>query len=99
MDKTIDIIGLDKCKLFVALYNKSRVQGLGMLAYVPGDMRVDEVKTSQVSNYVDYVNGRVMKIDLSGDVIDPWGYDRDNGEGAVKKIVDAVRLIGLSNEL
>jgi len=23
-----------------------------------------------------------MKIDLSGDILDPWLYDRDNGEGA-----------------
>lgn len=32
--------------------------------------------------YFDYLKGRVMKVDLSGDKLNPFLYDRDNGQGA-----------------
>lgn len=35
----------------------------------------------------DYLIGRVMKVDLSRDEFSPWGYDRDNGEGAATKAI------------
>ena len=41
--------------------------------------------------YFDYLEGRVMKIDLSGDTVDPRGYDRDNGQGAVQKVITAIK--------
>ena len=47
--------------------------------------------------YFDYVQGRVMKVDLSGDSFNPWLYDRDNGEGAAKRIVDTLRITGEVN--
>jgi hypothetical protein len=42
----------------------------------------------------DYLKGRVIKVNLSGDEIDPWGYDRDNGQGAVEEIVSILRQTG-----
>lgn len=30
----------------------------------------------------DYLHGRVMKVDIGGDELDPRLYDRDNGQGA-----------------
>ena len=38
-----------------------------------------------------------MKVDLSGDSFDPWGYDRDNGQGAAKVVVDELRSTGETN--
>lgn len=35
--------------------------------------------------YFDYLKGRVMKVDLSGDVLDSRLYDRDNGDGAAAR--------------
>jgi hypothetical protein len=32
--------------------------------------------------YFDYVGGRPLKIDITGDELDPRLYDRDQGEGA-----------------
>ena len=32
-----------------------------------------------------------MKIDLSHDQFDEWGYDRDNGPGAAQKVIDKVK--------
>lgn len=41
--------------------------------------------------YFDYLQGRVMKIDVSENEMDTWGYDRDNGQGAASKVVEAIR--------
>ena len=41
--------------------------------------------------YVDYACGRVIKCDLSGDTMGTRGYDRDNGEGAARRVVDELR--------
>lgn len=37
--------------------------------------------------YFDYLQGRVMKVDLAGDELDPRLYDRDNGEGAARRAI------------
>lgn len=35
--------------------------------------------------YFDYLKGRVMKVSISGDSLDPRLYDRDNGQGAAAR--------------
>ena len=40
--------------------------------------------------YFDYLKGRVMKVDLSGDELIFWLYDRDNGEGAAQRAIDGI---------
>lgn len=45
----------------------------------------DDVKVlyaGRLSLYFDYLKGRVMKVDLSGDDLNTTLYNRDNGEGA-----------------
>lgn len=74
-----------------ALYNKAKVQGLGILQYKAGDMPLDEAKELVSDNdYFDYVYGRVLKVRLSKDsqVFDERFYDRDNGEGAAQKDIE-----------
>ena len=45
-----------------------------------------------VENYVDYLGGRVIKTNFTKfPELDPWGYDRDNGTGAMQRIVDQFR--------
>ena len=39
-----------------------------------------------------------MKVSLEGDALDPWGYNRDNGENAAEMAIAAMR-IGESNVL
>jgi hypothetical protein len=41
--------------------------------------------------YFDYLRGRPLKSDLSGDTFRPWGYDRDNGQGAAARIIQSLR--------
>jgi hypothetical protein len=83
-DELIDISKLDKAEVLAALYNNSRQQGMGFLhARGRGQLSVEEAREllKQI-RYFDYLHGRVMKVDLSKDKLNPWLYDRDNGQGA-----------------
>lgn len=85
VDEGIDISGLDKVAVLIALYGRARPQGMGMLHYVPGPLSVEEAKAYIADGYglrPDYLKGRVMKVDIRRDTLDPWGFDRDNGTGA-----------------
>ena len=84
-DFVIDISGLNKADVLAALYNGARPQGLGFLHYDPAPMTTEEAQVhldNQPFGYFDYLIGRVMKVDLSKDVLDTYLYDRDNGRGA-----------------
>ena len=39
---------------------------------------------------IDYFCGRAIKTKLSTDEVDPSGYDRDNGPGAFRRVVDSL---------
>lgn len=79
----IDISNLDKAEVLSALYNAAKTQGLGIFQYNPTPMSVDEARGELEKNTrFDYHKGRVMKVDLSGDTLNAFLYDRDNGEGA-----------------
>lgn len=41
--------------------------------------------------YFDYLNGKVLKVDIGGDELDPWLYDRDNGNGTAERVVQMIR--------
>ena len=80
----IDLKGKDKAEVLAKLYNASRPQGLGFFIADSKDMTIEEARTilNSGQTYFDYLNGRVMKIDLSSNLLDPRLYDRDNGQDA-----------------
>ena len=41
--------------------------------------------------HFDYVNGRPLKINIAGDEMETWLYNRDQGEGKAEKIVAELR--------
>ena len=87
----IDISGMNKGKVLAALYNGSKVQGLGFFQAVGGDMTEEQANDLLATQTrFDYLHRKVMKVDLSGDHIDPWLYDRDNGEGSAQKAIDSI---------
>lgn len=91
----ISIDGLDKALVLAALYNASRPLGMGFVHYDPTPMSRDEAAAIlEQSQSFDYLKGRVMKVNLRGDEFDPWGYDRDNGDGAAAAAIDALRREG-----
>lgn len=87
----ISLEGLDKFEVLAALYNASRPQGMGFLHYDPKPMTPEDARLIGVDHYIDYLKGRVMKIDLRGDTFDSWLYDRDNGQGAAERVVSELR--------
>lgn len=91
----IDIRGLNKAEVLKALYDHSHVQGMGFLQAVPaGFVTVRRCQSLlKEQTYFDYLYGRVLKVDLSGDEFDERLYDRDCGEGAAKRAVDSLRIL------
>ena len=86
----INLLGMDKAVILAALYNASKPQGMGFLQYNPRPMSIEEARELlEEGTYFDYLKGRVMKIDLSGDTLETRSYDRDNGDGAAEKAINA----------
>lgn len=90
----IDTKGLKKADVLAALYNNSRVQGLGFLQAVPGKMSPQEAQEilDKGYTYFDYLHGRVLKVDLKDDEgFEEYLYDRDLGRGAAQRVIDEIR--------
>jgi len=89
----VNIKGLDKAQVLKALYDHSHVQGSGFLQAVPDGVVTVEHCAMLLGNqtYFDYLHGRVLKVELSGDEFDERLYDRDCGEGAAQRAVDSIR--------
>lgn len=89
----IDISNMSKAEVLAKLYNASKQQGMGFLdqnghqqiSTAEAQAIIDERDKSNDNLYFDYLLGRVMKVNLSGDALSPALYDRDNGEGAAAK--------------
>ena len=91
---TVNISGLDKASVLAALYNSSQPQGMGFLHYDSKSMTVEEAEELLTKQrYFDYLNGRLMKIEIpeNSDELAPWGYDRDLGKGAVARVIAELR--------
>jgi len=87
----IDISTLNKADVLAALYNHSKPQGLGFIQFNPKDMTRDQAEALLVNQqYFDYLYGRVMKVSILGDQLDPWLYDRDLGQGAAQRAIDSI---------
>lgn len=88
----VSIKGLDKVEVLRALYDRARPLGMGFLSHTPGPMSRAEAETELTNGwYLDYIRGRVMKVNLKGDEFDPNLYDRDNGRGAAEAAIASLR--------
>lgn len=95
---------LDKAEVLAALYNVAKPQGMGFLQYDPKPMTAEEAreivdrgKGRTYGLYFDYLKGRVMKVDLSGDSFESSWFDRDNGKGAAELAINELREKRLVN--
>ena len=98
----VNIKGLNKAEVLCTLFNYSKSQGFNLqmfemgLIKQPKDMTKDEAQSildnMGEEKYFDYLNGKVMKIDITSDVeFNEWGYDRDNGEGYAQNAINSLR--------
>lgn len=101
MGENIDIKGVSKAKILAALWNASKQQGMGFIHNrgARGQHMTTEEAQAEIDSrvqlgsmriYFDYLHGRVMKVDLTSDVLDTGGYDMDNGaHAAAHALIDA----------
>ena len=81
--------------LIKALWERSSPAAFFTMTGLPAPA-FDERSASQILSgpykYFDYLDGRVMKISLNTDDVDPSLYDRDLGKGAFAEVVRKLRL-------
>jgi hypothetical protein len=92
----IPIDGLDKAMVLKALYDYAKTPGpedFGWTHYRPGDLPIEEARQFlEVGLKVfNYIKGRPVRVDLSGDSFDDVMYDRDNGKGAAQKAIETIK--------
>lgn len=91
-----NIINLDKynkADVLAALYNNSHSQGLDTLQFNSTKLtRAEAAELLDNQTYFDYLYGRIMKVNLSGSTLDPYLYDRDNGEGAAQAAINSIQI-------
>ena len=89
----MDISKLNKAEVLASLYNRASCQGMGILQYKDGDMTIEKAQEmlDAGETYFDYVQGRVMKIDLSEDEMRTDLYNRDNGPDAAENILKGLK--------
>jgi hypothetical protein len=100
-DRMISIAGLNKADVLAALHNNAKMHGRGILhASGSGPMTREQAAAylAQRADF-DYLQGRVMKLDLSGEEFDPRLYDRDNGAGKAARVVAHLRKTGSIEEI
>lgn len=83
----VNIGKLNKAQALAALFNNAKTQGMGVLHYNPNHVMTEAEAEAALAegSYVDYLEGRVIKIDFakySNDYIDVTQYNRDNGPNA-----------------
>jgi hypothetical protein len=97
-NKTLVKLGkLNRYEALCALFNNAKTQGLGALHYVPSHFLSLEKAQLRLnkSSYVDYLEGRVIKVNFikGAEELDCTLYDRDNGEGSAEKAIREYELI------
>lgn len=75
---------LNKAQALAALFNHAKTQGMGVLHYNPNHVMTESEADAVLAegSYVDYLEGRVIKIDFAkygGKQLDVTLYNRDNG--------------------
>ena len=101
----VNIKGLDKAEVLHALWRHSHAQGMSFLGLTPEGFTLEKaqelIKERQEKNarlYFDYVEGHVIKCDLSEDSFDEFLYDRDCGAGAAEAAIDELRTFATIKE-
>lgn len=100
MSQQVDISGLSKAAVLASLFNATAPNGMGFLQAMYGPTVMTEqdaaqhVDTDSGALDFDYLFGRPLKVDISGDSFNPWGLDRDAGEGTAEKAIKRLRDTG-----
>jgi hypothetical protein len=98
MTTTIDISKMSKAEVLMRLYNGGfndvNHGPLAVLQRIEEPMTLEEAQALIDASdpkylYFDYVGAKALKVDLTGDTLDPRLYDRDCGRGAAARALGA----------
>lgn len=89
----VNIKGLDKAKVLLALHNGTQPQGMGFLhaSTMTEEGCASDIAAMNGQLYFDYYHGRPLKCDITGDEFNERLYDRDAGQGAAERAIAAIR--------
>jgi len=90
----VDIAGLDKAELLIKLWMNSKNASFFANTRTPPPLppTLEDARSELILNsYVDYFRGRTIKTNFESELIDPFGFDRDNGTNCFAKIVENMR--------
>ena len=90
MTTKVNIQGIPKDVLIRALWENAHAN-LFYGGARPYDEEVVSERISHQELYFDYLFNKVMKVDLSGDEVNPKLYDRDAGDGTFARTVQELR--------
>ena len=98
MSNKIDVKDINRIVLLEALWKNSKESyyhaqmGMKLKFDSKGAIELERKGGEDGRGYVDYFSGRVIKARIFGkeSLIDPYLYDRDNGDGAFKRVVSSI---------
>jgi hypothetical protein len=97
-DRMISIVGLEKADVLAALWNNALQppEWFSRELYSGSTRMSREQAAAHLEQHDgwDYLDGRLLKMNIGGDSFDPWGYDRDNGAGLAARVIAHLRETG-----
>ena len=93
MSNCIDISIINRDELLEALWLHSKPAAFfAGHSMNPPEFNLEKAKASlDYSSYADYICGRAIKSNIyESNTVDPWGYDRHNGQGAFQTVVNSL---------
>lgn len=91
----VNIAGIPKKELLLELLKNAEVASF-FCTREPPSLDIDEIwkEYEELTRYislVDYLRGRCLKVDISGNTMNPSTFDSEYGEGKFAEIVDKLR--------
>lgn len=96
MATTVDITGLDRAVLLMALWSASFdaivVRQLPpVMRPMPPTLLDARAELERGGGYIDYFHGRVIKCHLEDKIMSTAQYDHGNGQGSAARVVQTLR--------
>ncbi len=96
-EEVVTIKSLDKALVLMCLFDFAKAGTSSVfnpLRIFAPELSLAKAKKLVAEAFVfDYVYGKAIKVDLSGDAFSPYLYDRDNGKGRAQAAIDYAKKL------
>jgi len=91
-DRTVNIPEDKRVAVLQALYADTFIApaAIAFGTVGPDKLPTEAAEEALTYGYIDYLGGRLIKMDLTEDPVETRLFNRDNGEGAAERIIAAV---------